>query len=168
MSLPRLTRATLFCGTLITIAAGCSQFDPQLQEDRAYVRVLMPLLQDNALLSERVLIEAAAVYNDKSDPEKLGETWSTEIVPLAEHLHSQCSFAAAPESWTTQHGELVDIWGSRAKAYRALSDAIVMADDQEWQAARDLADGVKLSEEKWFQNTNQRLLLNGLAVDQFP
>ncbi len=168
MSLPRLTRSALACATLTTLLASCAQFNPALREDRAYVRALMPLLQDNALLSERVLVEAAAIYNEKSEPEKLGDTWAAEIVPLAEHLHNQSAFVQAPETWTEHHGELVDIWGDRARAYRTLADAIATADDEQWRTARDLADGVKLAEEKWFQSANERLTPNGLAVDQFP
>ena len=160
--------ATILLALGAALFSGCDRFDPQVAEDRAYVRLLIPILQDNALLSERILIEAAAVYNKTSEPEKLATSWNQEIVPLAEHLHSQASFAKPPESWTSQHGELVDIWGDRAQAYRALSDAIGTADDSQWQASRDLADGIKLAEEKWFASTNARLDQSRLSVDQFP
>jgi len=129
---------------------------------------MIPIMQDNALLSERVLIQAAALFNKKSEPEALVKAWTTEITPLAEHLHSQAAFTAPPESWADHHGKLVDIWGDRAHAYRALADAIATADDSQWQSSRDLADGVKLAEEKWFESANKRLAETGLAIDQFP
>jgi hypothetical protein len=165
---PTRISPSILLALIATLGSACDRFDPQVAEDRAYVRLLIPIMQDNALLSERVLIEAAALYNKTSEPETLVKSWTVEIVPLAEHLHSQASFAKPPDTWTDQHSELVAIWGDRAQAYRALSDAITTADDSQWQASRDIADGIKLAEEKWFASTNERLAQNRLVVDQFP
>jgi len=167
MRIPRLKRY-LWLGLALSFASSCDRFSAETRDNRTYVNVMMPILQDNSLLAERVLVEAAGVYNEKSEPEALVQNWTDEITPLAEHVHSQASFATPPESWSEQHAKIVDIWGQRAQAYRALSDAIQTADDTQWQSSRDQADGVKLAEEKWFESTNKRLVQSGLVLDQFP
>ncbi|MEQ1504795.1 MAG: hypothetical protein ABMB14_21340 [Myxococcota bacterium] len=133
-----------------------------------YVGSLQPLLQENGLLSERVLSLAAEIYNDASKPQQVADKWGREVVPVAEHLANQASIVPAPAEFTPDHQELVQIWGDRASAYRRLSEAIQTGDTDQWNTARDLADQVKLREEKWFDRLNDRLAPAGVLVDPYP
>jgi hypothetical protein len=154
---------------VLTLLVACGPFDAETRAHRAYVRQLQPLLVENSLLSDQVLGLAARAYNDPNvEPAALAEAWTKDVVPLSEHLHSQATFVLPPTEWATAHGELVEIWSDRAQAYRALSESITVADPDQWQAARELADTVKLQEEEWFRNTNQTLGPKGLLVDQYP
>lgn len=149
--------------------AACGPFDAETRAHRSYVRVLQPLLVENSLLAQHMLTQSAAVHNDpRLDPATLARAWSSDIVPLAEHLHGQATFAQAPEPWTVRHADLVEIWSDRAQAYRAIDESIATADIDQWKAARELADTVKLREEEWFRSTNQTLSPVGLFVDQYP
>ena len=152
----------------VLLLASCQQMDPAGQATTEYLTRLQPLLQENSLLAERVLLQAAAIYNDATKPEQVATAWSGDIVPIAEHLHHQSSFVAAPDVWAAKHNELVAIWGDRALAYRNIGEAIKLADAEQWKSARELADGVKLREEKWFDTLNEAVAPMGLVVDPYP
>jgi hypothetical protein len=154
---------------LLSLAlAGCAGLSPASSSTTVYLSELQPLLQENSLLAERVLFQAAAIYNEAAKPEQIANAWSAEIVPLSEHLANQAGFVSAPEPWSANHAELVEIWTDRAVAYRNLVEAIKTADADQWNTARAQADDVKLAEEKWFDALNEKLAPQGLVVDQYP
>lgn len=161
---------TLALTVVVIVASACGPFDPETRAHRAYIRQVQPLLVENSLLAERVLVLAADVYNrkDKVDTEAMARMWTSDVVPLAEHLHSHATFVEPPPEWVDAHGQLVDIWSDRAQAYRAIGESITMADPDLWKNARELTDTVKLREEEWFRNANLRLAPKSLSVDQFP
>ncbi len=152
---------------LFLLAAACA-LDPDADQAAGYVADLQPVLFENAALADRVLALSVSATEKKSSPEQIRKAWDDEIVPLAEHLHDQASFVRAPSAWAESHAQLVDLWGDRASAYRALSIAIEEGDEKRWRDARALADGVKLHEEEWFRGANQRLADWHLAVDPYP
>ena len=154
---------------ILTLAlGGCAGLDPASSSTTVYLSELQPLLQENSLLAERVLFQAAAIYNEAAKPEQVANTWSLEIVPLSEHLANQASFVTAPDPFGARHAELVKIWSDRAVAYRNLGEAIKTADAEQWNDARKQADDVKLREEKWFDGLNEQLAPQGLVVDPYP
>lgn len=144
---------------------ACSSGDDATSK---YLGQLNPLLHENGLLAERVLLQAAQVYNDAAKPEQVADAWVAEIVPLAEHLHDQASFVEPPPPYATTHQEIVQIWGDRAVAYRSLGEAIQSGNTDEWNKATGLASDVKLREEKWFDTLNTALAESGLSVDPYP
>lgn len=153
---------------LALVLSGCTQLDPATTATTDYLTRLQPLLQENSLLAERVLFQAAGLYNDATKPSQVAQAWTVEIVPLAEHLHHQSTFVSAPEPWSARHAELVEIWGERAEAYRNLSEAIRLGDAPLWNDSRKKADSVKLAEEDWFNNLNRAVGPLGLVVDPYP
>lgn len=154
---------------LLSLAlAGCASLTSTASTTTVYLTDLQPLLQENSLLAERVLVQAAAIYDEDAKPEQVADAWSTEIVPLAEHLSNQAALVDAPVPYSARHAELVEIWADRAGAYRGLVEAMAAADAERWNAARTRADDVKLAEEKWFDALNEELADQGLAVDQYP
>lgn len=161
-----LTRAVLVMG--LTATVGCGPLSPEAQSTNKYLRELQPLLVENGHLAERILILSAAVYNEDGGKDDLVTSWSTEVVPLAEHLHHQSQFLTAPDDWSARHSELVVIWGDRALAYRSLSEALILADVEEWEKGRSEATQVKLREEEWFKEVNQILANTGQQIDPTP
>ena len=154
---------------LLTFAlAGCAGLDPASSSTTVYLSELQPLLQENSLLAERVLFQAAQIYNESTKPEQVANVWTVEIVPLSEHLASQAEFVSAPDPYSSRHGDLVKIWSDRAVAYRNLGEAIKTADAEQWNDARKQADDVKLREEKWFDGLNEQLAPQGLVIDPYP
>lgn len=153
---------------LILVLSGCNQLDPATTATTDYLNLLQPLLQENSLLAERVLFQAAGIYNEATKPSQVATAWTSEIVPLAEQLHHQASFVVAPEAWSQRHSGLVDIWGERATAYRNLGEAIRLGDAALWNDSRKKADAVKLAEEDWFNDLNRAVGPLGLVVDPYP
>ncbi len=151
----------------VLVLIACA-LDAETQAAQDYVLRIQPVLIENGFLAERLLVLSARVYNRQADDHAIRRTWTDEIAPLAEHLHDQASFVTPPGPWAPAHTGLVDIWGDRAQAYRALGRAIDHGDPTRWQEARELTDSVKLREEEWFATTNQRLATYGLEVDPFP
>lgn len=142
--------------------------DPLAVEARQYVVDLDPILQENGLVAERLLIQAAAAYDGKVQPRDTRLAWTADIVPLAEHLRDQAVAVQAPASWTQDHKELVDIWTRRADGYRDLAESVDTGDPALFKDGRAKADNAKVDEETWFRDTNARLEPFGLYVDQFP
>ncbi len=164
MSPTRIIAAPAFAVVLV----ACSALSPDTQAANRYVKELQPLLVENGHLASRVLSLAARVYNGEGDPGDLARAWTSEVVPLAEHLHQQAQFVQAPEPWAARHEELVDIWGDRAQAYRTLSEALVLADLDGWKKGRAEATEVKLREEEWFKSANLTLAPMGIQLDPMP
>lgn len=165
----RLTRRPPSLAAICLLAAACGPLSPETQQANAYVKRLQPLLVENGHVAERVLLLAAEVYNDpKADADALAQSWTRDVVPLAEHLHHQAQLVEAPAPWVAAHADLVDIWGDRAKAYRSLSEALVLTDQEGWTAARAEVTQLKRKEEDWFKETNTTLATHGLWVDPTP
>ena len=146
----RSARVDGFLGGLLlwTIGAGsgCGPLSPDVQRTNAYLKTLQPLLVENGHLAERVLVLAAKTYNKDGDSDALAEGWTSEVVPLAEHLHHQSQGIDAPLLWAEPHAELVESWGERALVYRSLSEALVLGDAQQWAGARKKATEATLAE----------------------
>jgi hypothetical protein len=157
---PMLIPLTLFLGL-----SGCTAGD---DDTTRYLTALQPLLQENGLLAERVLLQASKIYNEAVKPDQVSEAWIHEIVPVSEHLYNQAGFVQPPSTYAQTHADLVLIWGDRALAYRNLGEAIQTGNSDEWNKARDLANQVKLREEKWFDTLNQSLAASNLSVDPYP
>ena len=153
---------------VVLLLASCQPIDPAATATTEYLTRLQPLLQENSLLAERVLLQAAAIYNDAAKPEQVAAAWTSDIVPIAEHLHYQSAFVAAPDVWAANHNELIAIWGDRALAYRNIGEAIKLADPEAWKSARELAEGVKVREETWFDALNKAVGPMGMVVDPYP
>jgi hypothetical protein len=161
-----MLRAMYSTLTLVVVLGGCGASD---DETTQYLNALQPLMQENGLLAERVLLQAAKIYNNEAvKPDQVADAWIHEIVPIAEHLHNQASFVAPPSSFATTHADLVLIWGDRALAYRNLGEAIQTGNTDEWNKARELANQVKLREERWFDTLNGALAPSNLMVDPYP
>jgi len=150
---------------LLASLTGCAPGD---DDTTRYLTMLQPLLQENGLLSERVLLQASKIYNEAVKSDQVADAWIHEIVPVSEHLHNQASFVQPPSAYAQTHADLVLIWGDRALAYRNLGEAIQTGNSDEWNKARDLANQVKLREEKWFDTLNQGLATSNLSVDPYP
>ena len=157
------TRTALFLLAL----SSCVNPAPSI-DNATYVVSLHPLLHENSLLAQRMLETAADVHAEKADGARAAETWRTDIVPLAQHLHDQAGLVNVPGPWVDAHGQLVTIWGSRAEGYALILEGIERGDAQRWKRGRSLADKAKLEEETWFQTTNKRLAPENLSIDQFP
>lgn len=152
---------------LLPALVGCTP-TPETKEATAYVEAVQPVLFENAALARRVLALAADVVDERTTPQKLAVAWSNEIVPVSAHLHDQAALIEPPGPWAVPHEGLVDLWGDRAAAYSALADAVDRGDEAAWQAARDRADTVKVAEERWFTDINERLRVHRLALEPFP
>lgn len=152
---------------LLLLAFSCSS-DSASRSAATYVDQLQPLLQENSLLAERVLFQAANIYNEAARPEDVAKKWEDDITPIAEHLYFQAKLVEPPDDWTTQHGELVDIWGERARAYRDISESLRLADRSLWEKGRNAAENVKLSEENWFERANEKLGVLNVTLDPYP
>jgi len=152
---------------ILTALVGCTP-TPETKEATAYVEAVQPVLFENAALARRVLALAADVVDERTTPQKLAVAWSKEIVPVAAHLHDQATLIEPTGPWAAPHDALVVLWGDRADAYAALSEAVDRGDEAAWQAARERSDAVKVSEERWFTDINDRLRVHRLSIEPFP
>lgn len=141
---------------------------PAKQSAADYVGRVQPLMVENSALSEQVLLEAAAVYNEAAGPKDVAAAWETRIVPLSEHLATQASLVAPPPDYAGTHASLVKIWNDRAMAYRALSEATRTANAELWNAARTKVDQVNAQETAFFNDLNRQLGPMSLQVDPYP
>ncbi len=130
----------------LLLASACGPFSPEAQQTNRYLKDLQPLLVENGHLAERVLLLSAKVYNKDGDTDSLAQAWTGDVVPLAEHLHHQAQFVEAIEP----------------------SEALVLADPDEWREGRAQATQVKLREEEWFKEVNQILLTTNQQIDPTP
>ena len=147
---------------------GCTPPGPEAQSGKEYVECLRPLLQENGLLANTLLDLAADRYHDKTTDDLLESRWREDIVPLADHLHTQAGLVTPPTSWTDRHGGLVKIWGQRADAYSGMSLSIRLGDPERWKQSMSKADDAKVDEERWFRDVNRELAQWDLSLDQFP
>jgi hypothetical protein len=150
------------------LLASCFEPDPATLAATDYFERLRPLLHENSLLAERVLSQAARVYNEGDKVPPLAPDWTGEIVPLAEHLHHQASFVTPPDAYAEPHAQLVDLWGRRAQVYRQIGEAVFTADLASFTDGRRKADELKIEEERWFDRLNEVMAPMGLLVDPYP
>lgn len=153
----------------LTVLASCSAMNPQTKAATVYLESLRPLMIENSTLADRVLVQAAAIYNEAETPHEVAQAWETEIVPLSEHLADQAALVAAPEPFAAKHAELVSIWTDRALAYRSVAEAIRVGDPDTWAPARLNAENAKIREENWFNELNKVVVPLGIpVVDEYP
>ncbi|HHO53638.1 MAG TPA: hypothetical protein ENK18_22890 [Deltaproteobacteria bacterium] len=152
---------------LLLLTLSC-QTDPAARAATTYINQLQPLLQENGLLAEHVLFQAAAIYNKADRQGDVAKAWSTSVVPLAEHLYDQSTFIEPPEQWVSSHDELVEIWGVRAQAYRNISEGLQMADQEAWESGRLQAQTATQKEELWFDQVNTIIAPMGFLIDAYP
>lgn len=153
---------------LLLLFGPACQLDPAGSAASDYVTKLQPLVHENSLLAERVLFQAAAIYNEATLPTDVATAWSTEITPLAEHLHQQAGFVEPPPDWAQDHQQLVAIWAERAEGYRAVSEALRAADQEKWDRGTALIERARGQESEWFLGLNTRLQPHGIQLDGYP
>lgn len=159
---------TLFPVLVMGSLTGCATLDPETAAATEYVNDVQPLMLENSLLAERLLVLASRLYNEDVPEDGFAPLWNDEIVPLAEHLHIQSDATKVPEAWKERHDNLVVIWSDRATAYRAMGEAIVLADRKRWKEARELEGQVVKREETWFQGVSSELAPFDLVLEQYP
>ena len=152
----------------MSLLAGCPQPGATTGPAHTYAQSLEPLLDENGLVAERLLETAAEVYNGKAASAEVKLAWAQDVVPLAEHLRDQAVLVQPPVEYADDHKQLVEIWSTRADAYREIADALRSGDMDQWKKGREQADDAKLREEAWFRATNEKLSAHGVALDQFP
>lgn len=141
---------------------------PAARTAPSYISELAPLLQENGLLAEQVLIVAAGVHNKTLTDDEVVAAWRNDLTPLAEHIRNHADLTEVPIEWSARHVGLVDVWSDRAEAYRALTEALADGDRDSWRVARGVADEVKLREQRWFTDVNEELKPMGITLDQYP
>ncbi|MCA9494316.1 MAG: hypothetical protein KC621_30530 [Myxococcales bacterium] len=153
----------------LTVLASCTAMNPQTAAATAYLDAIRPLMIENSMLADRVLVQAAAIYNEAETPKEVAAAWETEIVPVAEHLADQAGLVVAPGPYQPRHAELVSIWTDRATAYRSVAEAIRVGDPDAWMPARKEAENAKIREENWFNQLNENVVPLGIPlVDEYP
>jgi len=152
---------------LLLMALSCST-DSAGRSASTYVGQLQPLLQENSLLAERVLFQAAALYNQAARPEDVADKWETDITPIAEQLYFHAKTVEAPAEWSDEHVALVGIWGDRAEAYRDITESLRLADRERWDSGLTAAKQAKLDEEAWFVSINEQLRAINVSLDPYP
>ena len=152
---------------LFLVVLSCSSSSPT-RTASIYVGQLQPLLQENSLLAERVLLQAADLYNNAARSEDVVQKWETDITPVAEHLHFQAKHAEVPEEWSERHDQLVRIWGDRGGAYRDITEGLRLVNRERWDRGTKSADEVKLAEEDWFVAINEELGAINVSLDPYP
>src|SRR5678815_2840335 len=113
--------------------AGCQPTDPAEQSARQYASSLEPLLAENGLLFNILLDASAGVYNSKAVTAETRVAWDRDIVPLSEHLRDQGLLVLPPPEWSADHKGLVEIWTTRAEAYRDISNSMQIGDLDLWK-----------------------------------
>lgn len=146
---------------------GCNE-DPRRAQTLEYLLELRPVLYENRLLAEQVLIQGAAVHDGRGSPETLMSAWDSEIVPLAQHVHDMAEAVEAPPNVAPDHRALGELWKRRYKAYRDVSEAYHTADLTAFQNAQREAAAVTLEEDQWVRALNAKLQPMELYVDLVP
>jgi hypothetical protein len=146
--------------------AACT--NPAHEAAADYVVRIQPLLLENSALSEQMLLEAAAIYNEAAGPKDVAEVWERRIVPMSEHLAAQAALTQAPPEYAPTHARLVQIWTDRALAYRIMSEATRTANAELWNASRTKVDEVMANENQFFRDLNTQLAPSSLSVDAYP
>lgn len=152
----------------LPLLASCTGSDPNRAEAIAYAKSLAPLLDENALIADRLLDVASSIHDDPPPSAEVRTAWSQDLVPMAEHLRDQSLFVSAPPSWSAPHKELAAVWSARADAWRDIAEAMDVGDLDLWRQGREKADTAKLGEEAWFQKSNEKMGAYGVVLDQFP
>ena len=150
------------------VGAGCSEA-PERVQMRAYLTDLRPVLYENRLLAEQVLRQGAAVYNEDSSPDEVMDAWDGTVVPLAQHVHDLAAGIEPPDTVSPDHRALVSLLDRRQRAYRGLSDAFHLAQEDAFVDAQREVNKVTLEEDRWVRTFNQRLQIMRLrSLDLVP
>lgn len=152
----------------LLILAGCAAFDSERADAILYIQAVQPLMAENSLLAERTLAIASTLHDGSATDASVLEGWTTEIVPLSQHLHLQAARVDVPETWTDLHGELVGIWTERTIAYRDLGEGVVLADTAIWERAKNRHQAAIDREQAWFQTVSTQLAAHELMLEQYP
>ncbi len=141
---------------------------PGAAENRAYADALAPVLLENGLLADQLLILAGAVHDDRVNSSLLTTRWSEEIVVLAERVAIEAAAVPAPPAWRADHASLLAAWKGRAGALRDGASALADGDRAGWESARAAATRAQLDEEAWFRAANDRLGPSGMHLNPHP
>jgi len=135
-----------------------------------YLTELHPVLEENSLLAEQVLHQAAYVYNQEADADAdaIAAAWSHDVLPMAQHVAVLAEEVQPPEHLATEHAELVGIWTKRAKAYREIIEGLHTADAARFEAASQEIARITVSEDQWVRALNARIGPMNLYVDLYP
>lgn len=163
---PHMPRPSPFLMATLLLAA-CGP-DPEHQKTVDYLTALHPVLQENSLLAERVLVQAAHVYNEDADATAIADQWDHEVVPLADHVATLAAGIQAPPHLSVDHQNLVEIWGQRADAYREAVEGLQTADRARFQEAASATAQITLTEDQWVRAFNARIEPLKLYVDLYP
>ncbi len=158
---------TLTLLTATSLVVGCGP-DPEHQKTVDYLTALHPVLQENSLLAERVLVQAAHVYNKDADADAIADAWATEVLPLAQQIPVLAEEVHPPPHLTVDHQNLVSIWTKRAEAYREVVEGLGTADRARFQAASNSTAAITLSEDQWVRGFNAKIEPLRLYVDLYP
>jgi hypothetical protein len=154
--------------TLITLTIlGCGG-DPRRQQTEDYLSRLTPILHENSLLADTVLQQAALVHNGQVDPKAIVTAWSTDIAPMAQHVHTLAADVAPPEHLAADHAALVQIWQRRAEAYREVVESHQRADLESFTRAQRDIGTITVNEDQWVRAFNARLDEMKLNIDLYP
>lgn len=159
--------STALCGLVWIAVSACTE-DPRRVQTIDYLTALRPVLYENALLSEQVLIQAAAVHDGRSTPEVLLAAWDSDIVPLAQHVHVMAEQVQPPESLAPDHRVLLELWGRRSKAYSDVAESLHVANLDDFGTAQREIAAVTLQEDQWVRGLNAKLASMDLFVDLVP
>jgi len=163
----RLRSAGLLLLLTGSVSAGCGP-DPDHEKTVAYLTELHPVLLENSLLAEQVLVQSASVYNQSAQPGDLERGWASDVLPMAQHVVVMAEEVQAPEHLAADHANLVAIWSKRATAYREVLEGLHTADADRFEAASRKTAEITVSEDAWVRAFNKRIQPMQLYVDLYP
>jgi hypothetical protein len=152
---------------LLSAATACGP-DPEHEKTVDYLTELHPVLLENSLLAERVLVQAAHVYNKDAQADEIASAWATEVLPIAESIPVLANEVQPPPHLSVDHNNLVDIWSKRADAYREVVEGLQTADRSRFDAASNATAAITLSEDQWVRAFNAKIEPLRLYVDLYP
>jgi len=152
----------------MALGLGACGPDPQHEKTVAYLTDLHPVLLENSLLAEQVLVQAAHVYNKDADAPTLIDGWSHQVLPLANHVVVMAEEVQPPEHLASDHAKLVSIWTQRSRAYREVVEGLHTADAARFDAAARETAAITVSEDQWVRAFNDKIGPMQLYVDLYP
>jgi hypothetical protein len=160
---PQSHNATVLVFILASTLVGCTD-----QTTAEWTKQLDPLMVENGLLADQMLLVAAGVYNETSDGAAVAETFATTVVPVSESLAFRADAMQPPKEWELQHDQLVDIWTRRAGAYRGMSEALILIDAERFNGSLKEVQQAAEAEEAWFGQVGGQLAKQGVTLAQYP
>ena len=162
-----VTRRFVVFGMLAGTLLACSE-DPRRQQTLDYLERLQPVLYENSLLAQQVLLQAATVYNGTAKPEALATAWEVDVVPMAMHVHTLAGSVEPPDHLAADHAALVQLWQRRADAYRDVAEGQRTANVELFSRAQRDVSAITLSEDQWVRAFNAKLAPMDLYLDLCP